>query len=270
MSEAIPARVLQRAEGRYYGKYRGIVVDNGDPQSRGRVRLRVPAVLGNETTGWALPCVPFGGSPDSGLFAVPEVEATVWVEFEAGDPSYPIWVGAFWTDTPDRSGDGDLGDWRTRTLRTVGGQVVRLDDEDGATSVTIRHHSGASVVIDDDGTIVLSDAGGEVVTLDAQGPGIRLEDASGNVVRTSSSGTTIDNGTGASIELSGPSITLKATTIAIDGQVVQVGGGGEPVLKGSTFLQGYLAHTHPTGVGPSGPPVPTTEPTSLSVKVQTG
>src|SRR5215510_10895257 len=81
---------------RYYGKYRGQVTDNNDPTGRGRIEVLVPAVMGNEPV-WALPCVPYAGK-DVGFYAIPKVDAGVWVEFEAGDPSHPIWVGCYWGD----------------------------------------------------------------------------------------------------------------------------------------------------------------------------
>lgn len=268
MADPMGTAALVAAERRYHGKHRGIVADNEDPQGIGRVLVQVPAVLGAETA-WALPCLPFGGSPDSGQFTVPEVGANVWVEFEGGDVSHPVWVGTFWA--PGQVGDqGGIGDWRVRTLRTAGGQRLSLDDTEGATSILLRHTTDAELVIDDDGTITLTDAAGNVVTLDAGAAELRLEDANGNSVVASASGLRLDDGQGASVELSGPSVTISATTVTVDAALVQLAGGGEPVLKGTSFLTAYMAHTHPTGAGPSGPPIPTTESAALSSKVQTG
>ncbi|WP_298984389.1 phage baseplate assembly protein V [Caldilinea sp.] len=79
----------------FFGKYRGKVENNIDPLQMGRVQVSVPAVLGEGTLSWAMPCAPFAGS-GVGLFTVPPVGANVWVEFEAGDPDYPIYSGGFW------------------------------------------------------------------------------------------------------------------------------------------------------------------------------
>ena len=79
----------------FYGKYRGKVENNVDPLQQGRVQVTVPAVLGDGRLSWAMPCAPYAGS-QVGFFAVPPVGANVWVEFEAGDPDYPIWSGCFW------------------------------------------------------------------------------------------------------------------------------------------------------------------------------
>ncbi len=81
---------------RYIGKYRGVVVDNADPAQLGRIRASVPAVS-PDALGWALPCLPYAG-PGVGFFAIPPVGASVWVEFEGGDPALPIWTGCFWAD----------------------------------------------------------------------------------------------------------------------------------------------------------------------------
>lgn len=79
----------------FFGKYRGKVENNVDPMQMGRVQVSVPAVLGPGKMSWAMPCAPFAG-PGVGLFLVPPTGANVWVEFEAGDPHYPIWSGGFW------------------------------------------------------------------------------------------------------------------------------------------------------------------------------
>ncbi len=80
---------------RYYGKYRGTVVSNLDPEQRGRILAIAPDVQGLTPLSWALPCVPIAGKQE-GVFMVPQVGAGVWIEFEQGDPNFPIWVGGFW------------------------------------------------------------------------------------------------------------------------------------------------------------------------------
>ena len=80
---------------RYYGKYRGTVMLNVDPEQRGRIIAMVPDVQGLIPLTWALPCVPIAGMQE-GVFMVPPISAKVWIEFEQGDPNYPIWVGGYW------------------------------------------------------------------------------------------------------------------------------------------------------------------------------
>lgn len=86
---------------RFYGKYRGTVTDNADPNFMGRIILSIPDVLGSFPSSWALPCVPMAGL-QMGMFSVPPVGADVWVEFEQGNPDQPIWSGCFWA-VPEKS-----------------------------------------------------------------------------------------------------------------------------------------------------------------------
>ena len=83
------------AEEKYYGKYRGLVLNNVDPMGKGRLMVQVPDVLGLSISSWAMPCVPVAGI-QTGHYVVPLIGAGVWIEFEGGNPDYPIWVGGFW------------------------------------------------------------------------------------------------------------------------------------------------------------------------------
>jgi hypothetical protein len=80
---------------KFYGKYRGKVTDNRDPEGLGRIRALVPDVIGDEEIGWALPSAPYAGDGVGFLF-IPPIGANVWIEFEKGNPDNPIWVGCFW------------------------------------------------------------------------------------------------------------------------------------------------------------------------------
>jgi hypothetical protein len=80
---------------KFFGKYRGKVANNIDPLQLGRVQVSVAAVYGENTLSWAMPCTPYAGN-GVGFFALPPLGANVWVEFEGGDPDYPIWTGCFW------------------------------------------------------------------------------------------------------------------------------------------------------------------------------
>src|SRR5512141_2928090 len=83
------------SERMYYGKYRGVVLNNIDPMRIGRIMVQVPDVSGLLPSSWAIPCVPVAGI-QQGFFTVPAIGSGVWVEFEHGDLDYPIWVGGFW------------------------------------------------------------------------------------------------------------------------------------------------------------------------------
>lgn len=110
-----------------FGKYRGFVEDNQDPSNLGRLRVRVPKLLGDESM-WAVPCVPYAGS-GSGFFMLPEPGSGVWVEFEEGDLSRPIWSGCWWApgQVPPDHGGADPGP-QIKLIRTESGLLIELDD----------------------------------------------------------------------------------------------------------------------------------------------
>ena len=118
---------------RFYGKYRGQVENNLDPMQQGRVQVRCPAVLGEGSLSWAMPCAPYAGS-GVGFFAVPPNGANVWVEFEGGDPDYPIYSGGFWGigEVPVMPALAETKIWKTDCV------TVKLDDLPGAGGVTIE------------------------------------------------------------------------------------------------------------------------------------
>jgi hypothetical protein len=88
---------------KYFGKYKGTVLFNNDLEFRGRLILAVPDVTQLIPNTWAEPCVPLSGPPGAsmGVYMVPPVGAGVWVEFEAGNPCKPIWVGCRWDKASD-------------------------------------------------------------------------------------------------------------------------------------------------------------------------
>jgi hypothetical protein len=118
---------------RYYGKYRGTVVNNIDVHRMGQLLVRCPHVLGPAGFAWAMPCVPFAG-PGEGFYMLPNPGANVWVEFEEGDPRHPIWTGCFWL-TQGIPPKALLPTVRTITTRAA---EVTLDDTPGAGGVTLK------------------------------------------------------------------------------------------------------------------------------------
>jgi hypothetical protein len=124
----------------YYGKYRGKVANNIDPKQLGRIQVTCPEVFGDGQLSWALPCTPYAG-PGVGFFAVPPQDADVWVEFEGGDPDYPVWAGCFWSDG-QVPGDALA---TTKMLKTDG-LTLTIDDLSGAGGVTIEVGSPAVAV----------------------------------------------------------------------------------------------------------------------------
>lgn len=154
-----PAQVHQR----FYGKYRGIVSDNQDPLMIGRIRARVPDVLGDQESGWALPCAPFAGQ-GCGSFAIPPTSANVWIEFENGDPDYPIWVGCFWGSVADVPPVLLAPPYQKTIIKTKGGSSVLLDDTPGIGGITLETSSGQKIVMSALG-IEINDGQGGVIKL---------------------------------------------------------------------------------------------------------
>jgi uncharacterized protein involved in type VI secretion and phage assembly len=163
MNEQNIRDILESIRGRFYGKYRGTVVDVD--ASTMRIKASVPSVLGSVTSGWAWPCVPYAG--DSVGFAfLPDIGSAVWIEFEAGDPSYPIWTGCFW----------------------MSGQVPSDVAAEVRVIVTKQH----KILLDDDqGSITIQDSNGNSITLDSSG--LNLSNG-GQTIQISSSEVNINNG----------------------------------------------------------------------------
>jgi len=165
--QQVLAKLVSQIEGRYYGKYRGIVTDNNDPDNLGRVKAKVPRLLNDEETGWALPAFIYGGASEQGLFAVPDVNAGVWIEFEGGDLSYPIWTGTWYTSgsIPESAQPAQ------KVFKTQSGHKLIFDDDGGTIEVT--DSNGNSIKMDSS-QITVSAGSATTIVIDA--PNIALVD----------------------------------------------------------------------------------------------
>jgi hypothetical protein len=168
---------------KFYGKYRGTVINNIDPQQVGRLLVEVPDVLSLAPSSWAVPCVPLAGptGPSMGVYMVPPIGAGVWIEFEQGDQDHPIWVGCRW------GAQGDIP-----TLALAGLPV------------------SPSIVLQTmlQNTLVISDLPGPT-------GGIMLKSNSGAMILVNNLGITITTGQGATILMTGPSITVNEGALMI-------------------------------------------------------
>lgn len=138
--EKLVVEISDLIRNRYFGKYRGLVSDVDDPEGLGRIVAQVPEVYGNEDSPWAMPSVPFAGN-SHGLVLLPEVGDGVWIEFEAGDISRPVWTGCWWAG-------GELpspGGTATRLLATTGGHQLILDDQND--KIQLLHSGGAEITM---------------------------------------------------------------------------------------------------------------------------
>ncbi|MDA5558506.1 phage baseplate assembly protein V [Shimia sp. MMG029] len=257
---------LRKQQTQYFGKYRAFVADTEDPETLGRIKMVVPSVLGEAETDWALPAVAYGGGENYGILAVPPVGSQVLAEFLEGDPSSPVWTGTFWRAPAEMP--AEYTGQTTKILKTESGHVLSFEDQDGEEAVTLRSSAQAEVVLDPDGGMALTDAGGAKVVIDAAANEITVEDAHGNAIVLSSSGITCTDINGNEIKASAGGVDVKsAAVVNIEGsQVTVAGAGGEPLIKGATFLSMFNSHTHATGAGPSGPPIPPLTPAVLTTK----
>jgi hypothetical protein len=138
------AAQANRQTARHYGKYRGIVSDNSDPTNIGRIKARVSELLGTVDTGWALPCAPYAGDRE-GQFTVPPVGAGVWIEFESGDLSRPIWSGCWWGE--NQVPEDNAGTQATpplKIIRSETGLMVTLDDNNR--KITVSDANGSNML----------------------------------------------------------------------------------------------------------------------------
>jgi uncharacterized protein involved in type VI secretion and phage assembly len=152
----------------FIGKYRGTVANNIDPQQLGRIQISVPTVLGASRLSWAMPCVPYAG-PGVGFFAIPPVGANVWIEFENGDPDFPIWTGCFW-DSGDVPASPALAE--KKVLKTDVGTIT-LDDTPGAGGLTIETTAGMKIVLNAQGIEINNGQGGSIKLT---GPKVAIND----------------------------------------------------------------------------------------------
>lgn len=163
---------------RYFGKYRGTVINNLDPLQIGRLQVIVPDVSSISPTSWAMPCLPVGGI-QAGVFAVPIIGAGVWVEFEHGDPDHPIWTGCYWGSAAEIP-------------------ATALLSPPPIPAITMQTPTQNSIIISDNPAI-----------------GITIKTATGAMIMVTDLGITISNGKGAVLTMVGPVVDINAGALTI-------------------------------------------------------
>jgi len=165
---------------KFYGVYRGTVVNNVDPLQIGRIMATVPDVSGLTPTTWAMPCVPIAGK-QMGVFMVPQIGSGVFMQFEGGDPDRPVWVGGWW---------GDVAEVPALALAGVPA---------------------------DPNIVIQTTLQNAVVVSDLPGPtgGIMLKSTTGATIIVNDTGIYIQNGKGASIVMTGPTVTINEGAMVI-------------------------------------------------------
>lgn len=259
--EEVVANLVQKVERRFYGKYRGFVVDNADPEHLGRLKVKVPGVLGNDVvTGWAMPCAPYGGNADQGFLFIPDIKAGVWIEFEEGDLEFPIWVGTFWSKPGGESelpkpndADGTEQDAAQdpptrKIIKTKKGHTIQLEDADNEEMVTIVEAKNK-----------------HLITMNKDG--IKITDGSNkHEVILGKSGITVSDKVGSNdIKMEGSGVTIKSNAVKVGGSSAV-----EPFVLGqtlstilSTFIIALNTHTHVGNIG--APTTPPAAPMQLNI-----
>jgi uncharacterized protein involved in type VI secretion and phage assembly len=250
MMPDLTIELLGKTEKRFYGKYRAFVVDNADPENRGRLRLRIPGALGSDiVSGWALPCAPYGGTAGQGFFYIPDKEAGVWAEFEEGDLDYPVWVGTFWakpggtTEVPDPANNQSPP---TSKIIKTKNHAIELADADGSEAIKLTDSKNNNTVVIDSKGIAFQDTNSNKVTMDSNG--ITVQDSNGNKV------------------------TLASGSMTLASQQIKIGenASAEKMVLGTTLktlLTVFAQHTHVGNLGaPTGPPVPPADFSSILSK----
>jgi type VI secretion system (T6SS) baseplate-like injector VgrG len=163
-----------------YGKYRGTVVNNVDPLQIGRIQAMVPDLAGFVPGTWAMPCVPVAGI-NTGVFTAPVVGSGVWIEFERGDPDYPVWVGGYWGSAAEVP-------------------VLAHAVPPGVPGITIQTPLKNGIVVSD---------------LPGPTGGILIQTTTGAMISVSDVGIIISNGKGAIINMTGPSVDVNLGALTV-------------------------------------------------------
>jgi Type VI secretion system/phage-baseplate injector OB domain len=165
-------------EKKFYGKYRGTVLMNIDPELRGRLICMVPDVLGVVPSTWAEACTPLAGptGPPMGAYLVPPIGAGVWVEFEQGDPDHPVWVGCRWglpADVPPLA-IASLPFSPNIVFQTLGQHTLMVSDlppTPATGGIVLKSMTGAMIVVNDSGIYIQNGKGASIVMV---GPNVTI------------------------------------------------------------------------------------------------
>lgn len=160
---------------KFYGKYRGTVINNIDPMQIGRIQVIVPDASNFVPTSWALPALPVGGI-QMGMFTVPPIGSSVWVEFEQGDPDFPIWTGCFWGSAAEVPALSHLVPPALAgiTLQTTLQNGIVISDLPGpAGGIIIKSTTGATLIVNDTGIYIQNGKGASIVMV---GPTVTINE----------------------------------------------------------------------------------------------
>jgi uncharacterized protein involved in type VI secretion and phage assembly len=160
-----------------YGKYRAIVKNIEDPEKLGRIQLNCPEIYGEDLSPWAWPCLPYAGISNVGIFFLPELNSGVWLEFEQGHITNPIWSGCWYTkfkgenELPQESQD-NYG--THKIIRTKSGHSIEFYDKENEEKIVITDSKGSVITLEDGKVSVVSS--GDIELESKDGASIKLSD----------------------------------------------------------------------------------------------
>ena len=214
----------------FFGKYTGLVKDNRDDDTLGRLLVSVPAVFAPDEVVQARAALPYG------VFFVPEKDAKVWVEFEGGDSTLPLWTGV-------QYGPGEFAPEAAkspptvRALKTASGHLLVFDDSDGSEAIVITDGAHQHVVrLDDGGITVTHGSASHTITLGSSGISIKH---GGGQSQVAVEAATVTAKTAAA------TVELGAAGVTVSGPLVKLGSAMAPVVRAGIDI----------GIGNLGAPV---------------
>ncbi len=182
----------------FFGKYRGKVTANKDPLNLGRIQVSVPAIFGEGRQSWAMPCTPYAGK-DIGFFTIPPIDTNVWVEFEGGDPDYPIWSGFFW-------GENEL----PQNAKVEDPVKVQVFKTDGITITLSNLENNKGLTVEVNKPVVE-----KPLRMVFNAKGIELNNNNKTIAKLTAETIEFKNGESSTITIAGDSIQIKENSIEI-------------------------------------------------------
>ena len=205
----------QQSPRRYYGKYAGLVIDNGPSPSggahRGQLKVQVPGILEETPDGNGNRPIEVLAAPAflPGFFFIPENRAPVWVEFVAGDINSPIWTGVWYPqDGAPKTADSAAPTEHQKVIRTASGQVIQLDDTDDGQKIVVKDEKNGSTVTLDKSGITIESAAGIILNY-------KPSSGTASTVTMDSSGIKASCGDSSSITIASDHIQLKSADVKV-------------------------------------------------------
>jgi uncharacterized protein involved in type VI secretion and phage assembly len=197
---------------RFTGVVVGVVTNNQDPDSMGRVKVKFPWLSDDEESQWARIAAPMAGN-DRGVYFLPEVNDEVLVVFEHGDVRFPYVIGALWNGKDAPPEKNDDGKNNVRLIKSRSGHIVKLNDEDGKETIEILDKSGKNSLVIDTSQNTITITSDKDITLSATKGTIKLD--AQKLELKSSADTKVEAGAKMDLTASAP-MKIKGATVDIN------------------------------------------------------